>query len=43
MFIFLLSLIVIAIAFVGGFYAGIKNAKSSKVEKANEVFKALKD
>jgi uncharacterized protein (UPF0333 family) len=43
MFTFLLSLIVIALAFIGGFYAGVKNAKSSKVEKATEAFKALKD
>jgi len=43
MFTLLLSLTVIALAFLGGFYAGIKNAKSSKVEKTFEVFKNLKD
>jgi hypothetical protein len=43
MFTFLLSLIVVALAFAGGFYSGVKNAKSSKVEKATEAFKTLKD
>jgi uncharacterized protein (UPF0333 family) len=43
MFTFLLSLVVVALAFVGGFYAGVKNSKSSKVEKAVEAFKTLKD
>jgi hypothetical protein len=43
MFTFLLSITVIALAFAGGFYAGVKNAKSSKVEKAVEAFKTLKD
>jgi len=43
MFTLLLSLTVIVLAFLGGFYAGIKNAKSSKVEKTFEAFKNLKD
>lgn len=42
MFTFLLSLIIVALAFVGGFYAGIKNAKSQKVEKTIDIIKALK-
>ena len=41
MFTFLLSLTVIALAFIGGFYAGIKNAKSSKVEKAKTLFEEI--
>jgi hypothetical protein len=43
MFTFLLSLTTIVLAFLGGFYAGVKNAKSSKVEKTVEAFKTLKD
>ena len=35
-------LLCIAVAFAGGFYAGVKNAKSSKVEKAVDILKALK-
>lgn len=42
MFTFLLSLIVVALAFVGGFYAGIKNSQSKKVEKGLDIIKALK-
>jgi hypothetical protein len=30
------------IAFAGGFYAGIKNAKSAKVEKARSILDVLK-
>jgi uncharacterized protein YneF (UPF0154 family) len=30
------------IGFVGGFYAGIKNAKSAKVEKAKSILDQLK-
>lgn len=30
------------LGFAGGFYAGLKNAKSSKVEKAVDILKALK-
>ena len=28
--------------FLGGFYAGVKNANSAKVEKAVDILKALK-
>jgi uncharacterized protein YneF (UPF0154 family) len=30
------------IGFAGGFYAGVKNGKSAKVEKAVDILKALK-
>jgi hypothetical protein len=30
------------IGFVGGFYAGVKNANSSKVEKAKSIIDQLK-
>jgi hypothetical protein len=30
------------IGFVGGFYAGLKNANSSKVEKAKSIIDQLK-
>jgi uncharacterized protein YneF (UPF0154 family) len=30
------------LGFLGGFYAGVKNAKSAKVEKAVDILKALK-
>lgn len=42
MFTLLLSLIVITLAFLGGFYAGVKNASSKKVEKTLDILKALK-
>lgn len=42
MFTFLISLIVVTLAFAGGFYAGVKNAGSKKVEKAVDIIKALK-
>jgi hypothetical protein len=42
MFTFLLSLTVIALAFLGGFYAGIKNAKSEKVSWGKEMLNKLK-
>ena len=35
-------LIGLLIGFIGGFYAGVKNAKSAKVEKAVDILKALK-
>jgi hypothetical protein len=41
MFTFLLSLTVIALAFLGGFYAGIKNAKSEKVQKAKTLLEEI--
>lgn len=42
MFTFLLSIIVVAIAFIGGFYAGVKNANSSKVAKFKDIEDSLK-
>jgi len=30
------------IGFLGGFYAGVKNAKSAKVEKAKSILDQLK-
>lgn len=42
MFIFLLSLTVIALAFLGGFYAGVKNAESKKVSWGKEMLNKLK-
>lgn len=38
----LLALIALVLGFAGGFYAGIKNANSSKVEKAKEVINSFK-
>ena len=38
----MITILLIAVAFAGGFYAGIKNAKSAKVEKAVDILKALK-
>ncbi|CAB4202844.1 hypothetical protein UFOVP1370_41 [uncultured Caudovirales phage] len=38
----ILALICIAVGFAGGFYAGIKNASSAKVEKAKSILDALK-
>jgi hypothetical protein len=38
----ILALISIAVGFAGGFYAGVKNAKSAKVEKAKSILDALK-
>lgn len=32
----------LAIGFVGGFYAGVKNSSSSKVSKGKELLDALK-
>ena len=34
--------IAILLGFAGGFYAGVKNAKSAKVEKAVDILSALK-
>ena len=36
------TLILIALAFAGGFYAGLKNANSSKVAKAKDILDAIK-
>lgn len=38
----MIYLICIAVGFAGGFYAGIKNASSAKVEKAKSILDALK-
>jgi lipopolysaccharide biosynthesis regulator YciM len=38
----MITLLLIVVAFAGGFYAGIKNAKSAKVEKAKSILDALK-
>jgi hypothetical protein len=38
----LLALIALVLGFAGGFYAGLKNANSSKVEKAKEVINSFK-
>jgi len=32
----------LVLGFLGGFYAGVKNASSKKVEKAVDILKALK-
>ena len=38
----MITILLIVVAFAGGFYVGIKNAKSAKVEKAVDILKALK-
>lgn len=38
----ILAIISLVIGFAGGFYAGVKNANSSKVEKAKSILDALK-
>lgn len=38
----LISIVSIVIGFAGGFYAGLKNANSSKVTKAKEVIDSIK-
>jgi hypothetical protein len=38
----MITLLLIVVAFAGGFYAGLKNAKSAKVEKARSILDALK-
>jgi len=38
----MITLLLIAIAFAGGFYAGVRNAKSAKVEKARSILDVLK-
>jgi hypothetical protein len=35
-------LLCIALGFAGGFYAGVRNAKSAKVEKARTILDVLK-
>jgi hypothetical protein len=36
------TLILIALSFGGGFYAGVKNANSSKLSKAKDILDAIK-
>jgi hypothetical protein len=36
------TLILIALAFGGGFYAGVKNANSRKLAKAKDILDAIK-
>lgn len=38
----MLTIALILAAFAGGFYAGVKNAKSSKVEKAKDILDAVR-
>jgi lipopolysaccharide biosynthesis regulator YciM len=38
----MITLLLIAVAFAGGFYAGVRNAKSAKVEKARSILDVLK-
>ena len=33
----MITLLLIAVAFAGGFYAGVRNAKSAKVDKARSI------
>ena len=42
MFEFLIYLTAGAVLFIAGFYAGVKNANSSKINKGKELIKALK-
>ena len=38
----MITLLLIVLACAGGFYAGVRNAKSAKGEKAVDILKALK-
>ena len=38
----LLAFIALVVGFAGGFFAGLKNANSSKVEKAKEIINSFK-
>jgi uncharacterized protein YneF (UPF0154 family) len=38
----LLALIALLVGFAGGFFVGLKNANSSKVEKAKELINSIK-
>ena len=38
----MIYILCIVLGFLGGFYAGVKNASSAKVEKAIDILKALK-
>jgi uncharacterized protein YneF (UPF0154 family) len=35
-------IVCLAVGFIGGFYAGVKNAQSQKVSKGKELLDALK-
>jgi hypothetical protein len=39
---FLIVGIALVVAFLGGFYAGVKNANSSKISRGKELLDALK-
>lgn len=38
----MIYLLCIAVGFAGGFFAGVKNANSSKVDKAKSILDVLK-
>jgi hypothetical protein len=38
----MITILLILIAFAGGFYAGLKNANSSKVAKAKDIIDTIK-
>lgn len=38
----MLALISLVVGFIGGFYAGVKNADSPKLSKGKELLEALK-
>jgi len=38
----MITLLLIAVAFAGGFYAGVRNAKSAKLDKARSILDVLK-
>ena len=38
----MIYILCIVLGFAGGFFAGVKNANSAKVEKAVDILKALK-
>ena len=38
----LLALIALVVGFIGGFFVGVKNANSSKLEKAKELANIIK-
>jgi hypothetical protein len=42
MFTFLISITAVILAFAGGFYAGVKNAGSSKVAKLKDIEDSFK-
>lgn len=38
----IIYIVLSVVSFLGGFYAGFKNASSAKVNKVSEILKALK-